>query len=251
MTLSLQPGQRLQQRLERIQRAITRCIEQAILEPETREQNRDAIVVLAQEVESLVHRPAPYQPPEPWQIADDEQRELIINLTVTAAFATAPADHILTDCLIEVWQRRLVQTAATGDADQWRHACQELNQDARRIITLPPTPPLPTSRKSNRDVKTLLRDASQRLDNLFEILHHPDAAATLPFELACHHALTIMQDTIQWLGDETHTRVDWTHPRPSDPTTVAAIKIMLNQHFQYTLQQTAQLEALLTPTRQS
>ena len=246
MPLALEHEQSLKRRLETIQRAIGARISQALHDPETRPGNAEAIATLASEAKSIVDAPKQYRLSEPWQTDDPQETRLLVTLHVNAAFTNAPTNHFLTECLIDAWNEDLHAAAASGESHRWQKAMALMRQDAARIVAFVSHPDGDQAPARNRaTAKTLLHRAATRISRLAARLPSGDPAAMPPFQRACVRTVAILDETVQWLTEETHATLDWTHADTMDSSTVARIKDLLRSQYLDANRQTRELESFL------
>ena len=249
MPLALEHEQSLKRRLENIQRAIGARLSQALADPETRPDNAEAIATLASEAQAIVNTPKHYQLSEPWQVDDPQEMDLLVALHVNETFANAPTNHFLTECLIEAWNEDLHAAAASGESQRWSQAMDLMRQDATRIIAFVARPSGNHPRGRNRaNARTLLRRAATRISQITERLPTAEPAELPPFQRACVRAIAELDETMQWLTEETHTSLDWTKPDPMESETVSAIKELLRNQYALANRQTEEFESFLSIT---
>ena len=250
MPLALEREQSLKRRLETIQRTIGARISEALANPSTQPDNRDAIVSLAAEAEAIVKSPAEYRPLEPWQLDEPQERTLLVTLNVNDAFADAPNNHILTECLIDAWNEDLERAAGSRDPQQWNQAVTLMRRDAGRIRAfVSRAAPAEPAGRNRANATTLLHRASKRIAELAERLPPADSQNLPPFQRSCVHAVAVLNDTVQWLSEETHTTLDWTRSGPDDTATATAIKNIQRRQYDQVIDQPAEFERFLTPAQ--
>ena len=199
MPVATASGQTALLRLEQIQLEIADLLNKGTLFPREREAAAHAIVTLNQEAEAIAANPYAYQPPEPWQIDDEQNRQSAITAVVNGVFATAPSDDALTDALIDLWIHSLEQTAAKQNQRQYERQSRLMREDADIARRLKPKP-CPYRLPPPPD------DPAAFLDQISELISRTrtDIAAdrkkpTEPWRRAANHALDQLDITAEWM----------------------------------------------------
>ena len=199
MPVATASGQTALLRLEQIQLEIAELLNRGALFPRERAAAAQSIVTLNKEAQVIAANPHSYQPPEPWQIDDEQDRQSAVTTVVNAVFATAPVDDILTDALIELWIHSLDQTAAQQNARQYERQSRLMRSDAdiaRRLkpkscpYRLPPPPDDPTA---------FLGQIRELIIRTRTDIAGDRKKPTEPWRRAANHALDQLDATADWM----------------------------------------------------
>ena len=243
MPIALMPEQVIRQHLEKIQNAIANRLSAGALMPERRQQYAEEVTALKKEADRITEDPGAFHVMEPWEIPDPDQRAIHVALNVNSVFATAPEDHLLTECLIDYWKNTLAETAAAQDRSRWEKQCRKMRQDAEILRRTKAPPVIIPAEYQGSTPQQMVFAIQKRLAGLAQKQANGKPDPRNPWAKAYTEAMQQVNQRALWLLDESDNGIDWTRNEPGETNSVRAIKFKFREEFELLNVQIAQLEA--------